>query len=279
VARSVLAAVTSAQLRTARGILAGHTAPMKPVSRRRRAGARPGRRTGATLYPCTLLAWMLLASIPAAHADSATQVDERTRHALALDVHPENGARVFAEHCARCHGPGAGGDAQRAIPALAGQRFAYLVRQLVNFAGEQRDSDTMHEVVTRRALRSPQTWVDVAGHLNRLPTTATVGIGDGRHLALGGAIFQEQCSSCHAESARGDADGFVPSLRHQHYSYLLAQTRRIGHGDRHNIDENLGRFLAGFEEDEVEAVADYLSRLQGERPRTPAMRDDGTVVD
>jgi len=236
-------------------------------------------RARCAFLPCALVLGALMVLAQHARADSAESVDERTRQALARDVHVARGAQVFKAHCARCHGPQAGGDAERAIPALAGQRFNYLVRQLANFAGEQRESDTMHRVLRSPVLRSPQTWVDVAGYLNRRPSTPVVGTGDGRHVTLGAAIFHEQCLSCHSEGARGDADGFVPALRHQHYGYLLAQIHRIGHGDRHNADENLARFLAGFDEDEVEGVADYLSRLEAPRERRPTMRDDGTAVD
>lgn len=206
-------------------------------------------------------------------------VDDRTQTALALDVHRQRGAALFHEHCARCHGSEAGGNAQRGIPALAGQRFAYLVRQLASFAGEQRESATMHHVLAGPGLHNPQVWADIAGFLNRQSMSEPVTHGDGLEVSLGGAIFHEQCASCHRPEAQGDAEGFVPSLRHQHYAYLVTQLHRIGHGDRHNVDENLVRFLHSFDEREIEAVADYLSRLDGRGPRTPHMRSDGTVLD
>ena len=95
----------------------------------------------------------------------------------------------------------------------------------------------------------------------------------------GGTLYRQQCASCHGAEAQGDAEGFVPALRHQHYDYLVRQIHRIGHGDRHNIDENLVRFLRSFDESESTAVADYLSRLEGRGTRTPYMRSDGTVVE
>jgi len=212
-------------------------------------------------------------------AASEESVDQRTRQALALDVHRAQGRAEFREHCARCHGGGATGDAMRAVPALAGQRFAYLVRQLIDFAGEQRESATMHAVLRSPGLRSPQTWVDIAGYLNRAPVSFAVERGGGRQVSLGGAIFREQCASCHQSEAQGDREGFVPSLRHQHHGYLVTQLHRIGHGDRHTVDENLARFLRSFDEAEIDAVADYLSRLEGRGTRVESMRADGTVVD
>jgi cytochrome c553 len=221
--------------------------------------------------------WCALSAVDACASEEF--VDRATKAALTLDAHPDRGGAQFARHCTRCHGLQAQGDAERAIPALAGQRFAYLVRQLANFAGGERDSDTMHRVVSQKEIRGPQTWVDVASYLNRVPRTDRVHDGDGKRLALGRAIFHEQCASCHAGDAHGDEDGFVPSLRNQHYRYLLGQMHKLGQGYRHNVDENLVRFLGNFDEQDMQATADYLSRLRGPGAVHEVMRLDGVVVD
>jgi cytochrome c553 len=210
---------------------------------------------------------------------SEQAVDRATQAALSLDAHPDRGGPQFARHCARCHGSEAQGDAGRSIPALAGQRFTYLVRQLANFAGEERDSDTMHQVLSAKHLRGPQVWVDIAAYLNKVPPSHPAQTGDGTQLALGRGIFHEQCAGCHSADAHGDADGFVPSLRNQHYSYLVGQLHKLGEGYRHNVDENLMRFLGSFDDGEMKATADYLSRLQGPGAVHKVMRNDGVVVD
>jgi cytochrome c553 len=210
---------------------------------------------------------------------SEEAVDRATQSALSLDVHPDRGALQFSRYCARCHGSQAQGDANRAIPALAGQRFAYLVRQLANFAGFERDSNTMHGVLSQIELRGPQAWVDIAAFLNRASSIHRAQIGDGTHVTLGGGIFHEQCASCHRNDAHGDGDGFVPSLRNQHYRYLVNQMHKLGEGRRHNVDEDLVRFLGNFDEKDMNAVADYLSRLRGPGAVHKVMRNDGVVVD
>jgi cytochrome c553 len=93
----------------------------------------------------------------------AESVDRATQYALSLDVHALNGKSLYAEHCATCHGLTAYGDPARGIPALAGQRFAYIVRQLANLGLRERDGATMHQVVAQQALRDRQTWADLAG--------------------------------------------------------------------------------------------------------------------
>lgn len=210
---------------------------------------------------------------------SEESVDRETQAALAFDAHPDRGAVQFARHCAGCHGSQAQGDASRAIPNLAGQRFTYLVRQLANFAGGERDSDTMHQVISRKEMRESQTWVDIAAYLNRTAPSQRAQTGNGADLKLGEGIFHEQCASCHRDDAHGNADGFVPSLRNQHYGYLVLQIHKLGEGYRHNIDENLMSFLHNFDERDMTATADFLSRLRGPGAVHKIMRNDGVVVD
>lgn len=210
---------------------------------------------------------------------SEVTVDRLTQRALELDAHPERGALEFRHSCSRCHGAVAQGDAVHAIPALAGQRFKYVVRQLANFAGGERESATMQRVLSHPVLKEPQTWVDIAAYVNNLPMSVPAGTGDGAGVALGRGIFHEQCASCHKGDAHGDDEGFVPSLRGQQYTYLVVQLEKLAEGRRHNVDEDLVRFLRSLEDQDVRATADYLSRLAGPGHVHKIMRHDGSVVD
>jgi len=210
---------------------------------------------------------------------SEETVDRATQTALSLDAHPDRGTSQFRQYCARCHGSQAQGNPSRSIPALAGQRFAYLIRQLADFAGAERYSDTMHRIVSQEELRAPQSWVDMAAYLNRISPGIPAQTGDGARVALGRSIFREQCATCHRSDGHGDADGFVPSLRNQHYNYLVSQMHKLGEGHRHNVDENLVRFLRSFDDQDMSATADYLSRLRGPGATHKTMRTDGVVVD
>lgn len=205
-------------------------------------------------------------------------VDRRTKAALALDGNAERGKDLFRTECIACHGREAQGDSAHQIPALAGQRFRYLVRQLANFSGGERDSIPMNHELTKARYRQPQSWVDIAVYLNHLAPLGTREHGDGRDAALGRGIFHEQCASCHGADATGDESGYVPMLRHQHSSYLANQMRQLAEGKRHNVDESLVMFLRSFDERDIDGVADYLSRLGEGVNRKEYMRDDGTVV-
>jgi cytochrome c553 len=225
---------------------------------------------------CALVLLLALLSIGVAAA-SPTRVDEQVRAALQLEPNTKVGAGLYSVHCASCHRREGLGDPTNVVPALAGQRQAYLIKQLADFSELERRSSDMHKAVARSAVADPQAWADLAGYLSRLPPARIPETGDGSGVELGEAIFQQQCASCHEEDARGDDDGFVPSLRNQHYAYLVRAVRGIGASHRLNVDSDLGRFLDSLDTDEMTAVADYLARLRGPTRDRAKLNDDGTL--
>ena len=70
----------------------------------------------------------------AAIASVATYVSELPRPpvlALGDGEHAVYGGQVYARLCASCHGSQGQGDASKGIPRVAGQHYAYLLRQLI----------------------------------------------------------------------------------------------------------------------------------------------------
>jgi cytochrome c553 len=212
-------------------------------------------------------------------APSPSRVDQLVRAALQLDPNASHGAALYLQNCARCHDQGAIGDPRNVVPALAAQREAYLIKQLADFTELERESQERHAVVARPRLNEPQSLADLAAYLSHLPAARFPETADGAGVELGEAIFQEQCASCHEEDARGDDDGFVPSLRDQHYSYLVRQMRGLAASHRLNVDADLVRFIDSLDTEEMTAVADYLSRLRGPVRDRAKLRDDGKLRD
>jgi cytochrome c553 len=210
---------------------------------------------------------------------SPERVDELVKAALSLDANAKHGATIYREQCQGCHGVQAIGDPRSVVPSLAGQRRLYLVKQLADFVELERESPDMHRQVAAAGLDAPQSILDVATFLNELPALQRPQVGDGSAVRLGEGVFREQCASCHGDDARGDEDGSTPSLRNQHYVYLLQQMRAIGAGHRMDIDPDLARFLDSLDAEELAATADYLSRLRGPVRDRRQMQDNGTVVD
>ncbi len=54
---------------------------------------------------------------------------------------------------------------------------------------------------------------------------------------------------------------------------------KLAQGYRHNVEEDLQLFLKSFDDRDMRATADYLSRLTGTGVSRKKMRDDGVVVD
>jgi cytochrome c553 len=220
------------------------------------------------------LGLLCLLGVAAAQA-SATRAEQLIGAALQLDGDVTRGEVVYAAQCASCHGKAASGDPARVIPALAGQRAAYVIKQLADFTEFERESRDMHDVVDRAAIAKPQVWADIGAYLGRLPPARFTEHGDGSGLRLGAAMYREQCTSCHGDDARGNDEEFVPSLRGQHYTYLLRQMRSIATWHRLHVEDNLIRFLDSLNTDELTALADFLSRQQGPAPHSLSPPDTG----
>ena len=55
--------------------------------------------------------------------------------------------------------------------------------------------------------------------------------------------------------------------------------RGLAAGHRFNVEPELGRFLSSLQSDEMQGLADYVSRMQGPVRDRTRLRDDGTVSD
>ena len=219
----------------------------------------------------------LLASAPdTAHA-SPTRAEGLTKAAMQLDANPGQGGVLYRAQCVACHGVRGQGNAVKAVPALAGQRRAYLLMQFANFSERDRTATQMHKVVVRSDVREPQAWADLASFLGSLPPMSAGQTGNGEHVSLGEASYRQWCSTCHDDDARGDEEGFVPSLRNQHYGYLLKEMYGIAAGHRANADTDLVRFLDSLAAPEMTGIADYLSRQHGPVRDRGKLRTDGSI--
>ena len=78
-----------------------------------------------------------------------------------------HGEQVYADLCASCHGPRAGGDESRGIPRLAGQHYDYLRRQLYDAVDRRRPNFTADHVrLLKRFERAD--FAGVSDYLSRL---------------------------------------------------------------------------------------------------------------
>ena len=69
------------------------------------------------------------------------------------------------------------------------------------------------------------------------------------------------CAVCHGDKGQGNNDTFFPRLQGQHHAYLLRQSQWIRDGFRKNSNEAMLQQVKTMTDEELDAVADYLSRL------------------
>lgn len=110
-------------------------------------------------------------------------------HLAALPVPPSvgrgpgtettRGERLYRERCASCHGAHGEGVAETFSPALQGQHYRYLVRQLIDIAGIRRGNafPAMVEAVSDLSARDVSS---IADFVSRLPTETSERGGETR---------------------------------------------------------------------------------------------------
>jgi len=199
----------------------------------------------------------------AAQTDRANALIEQS---LALHGDVANGRSLFEKNCASCHGPKAYGNPATVTPSLAAQLPIYLVKQLVDFAESDRTAPEMHRVVALKQLVSAQAIRDLATYLAQLPPNPAPELGDGKDLAAGKRYYDGLCAFCHGRSAEGNEQHATPSLQHQHYSYLLMQTRGLAVGHRYSVPVEVIQTLEKLTFDEMSTIADYASRQPTKDP-------------
>jgi cytochrome c553 len=197
------------------------------------------------------------------------QGEEIIARALALQPDERNGAALYRNHCATCHGDRAWGNADTVTPALAGQLAVYSIKQLADVAEGDREIPEMHRVVAREQLIQPQALRDIAGYLAALPKNPTPQVGDGKQLALGRKYYQGMCAYCHGAHGEGNGAHATPSLQRQHYSYLVMQIRQLATSHRYSVNVDVIENLQMLPFDHRLAIADYASRLPADTSRGP----------
>lgn len=164
--------------------------------------------------------------------------------------------------CQGCHRVGALGRADGSYPRLAGQHATVLIKQLVDVRSGRRSNPKMLPFADHMAL-STQEVADIAAYLERLPVPPDNGRGPGEQLDRGAKLYAADCASCHGDGGEGRADRYFPRLAGQHYRYLLREGRMIRDGTRRNANPDMVNAIRNYSDEDIDAVADYASRLPG----------------
>lgn len=189
---------------------------------------------------------------------------------------PENGAAIFAEKCAPCHGESGRGDGPRAsqlpnpVPPLSSAQVAR----------EATPAD-WYTIVTQgnlerfmppfASLSDSERW-DVVAFAFSLSAPEDV-------LEQGAELFQANCAECHGATGSGDGpqaaalSSSLPDLKNQEYMAQQSATdffQVISNG----VSPSMPAFGERLSEEERWAIAAYLRTLTFKRPPQVASAAD-----
>ncbi len=178
--------------------------------------------------------------------------------------------------CMSCHGPNAMGDDAQGTPRLANIGYAYVVKQLTNFADDKRMGNGVGVVMNMFAKQlNEQDRRNLAAYVNTLALpsetsdlaalkAAGTAVGDparGEVLVRYGVIGKAPaCMSCHGYNGRG-ADPIYPAIGQQKFVYLTNQLHNWRDASRAN--DPLGQMRAvakGLSDQDIADLGAYLSQ-------------------
>lgn len=205
------------------------------------------------------------AAQPAAAAAAAVRdARDELREVFAQQGSAQRGATRYRA-CIRCHGQDGNGQAEGPVPAIAQQHARVLAKQLIDYRHAERWDLQMEAVTTQHLLGGPRDVADVAAYVSGLPRQGSRGHGDGRHLESGRRQYIKDCLGCHGAEGEGNGVLLAPLLAGQHYGYLLRQFHDTLEERRPNMPPPHPQLLAPLGVDELQGLADHLSRLQPSR--------------
>lgn len=165
--------------------------------------------------------------------------------------------------CVACHGA-AGNSTITQNPKLAGQFSEYLVKQLVDFKGPQRNNPVMTTIA--KAL-TEEDMKNISAYLEK--QTQKPGAAKNKEtVEFGKKIYRAgiaeknvpACAACHSPDGAGIPIQF-PRLAGQHQDYTAAQLTAFRSGARKNSPQ-MQTLSKRLSDDEIQAVADYIAGLK-----------------
>jgi cytochrome c553 len=187
-------------------------------------------------------------------------ISEEITQAIGLEPDLENGKEIY-RLCASCHMKDGWGKKDGSFPVIAGQHRNVLIKQLADIRSKNRVNPTMYPFTDPESVGGIQGISDVTAYIASMKKDPTPGVGDGKNIELGKSIYNKRCMQCHGKEAEGNNEAFFPSLKGQHHAYLLRQLKWIQQGYRKNANAVMVNEVKALSDDELDAVADYLSRL------------------
>jgi cytochrome c553 len=177
--------------------------------------------------------------------------------------------------CSTCHGEKAMGMDAMGSPRLANIGYAYIVKQLTDFADGKRNDITMQQMNGIAKALSVQDRRDLAAYENSFPREADPSDlkslkADGKAIgdaSLGLALVRygdkgriSACMSCHGFNGRG-ADPIYPKIAQQKYVYLVNQLTHWRDSSRANDPmSQMQKIAKNLTDADINNAATFLSQ-------------------
>lgn len=163
---------------------------------------------------------------------------------------------VAAAACEACHGPG-GNSGTLGTPSIAGQPETFISNQLVFFREGLRPSAVMEPIA--KGMKDAEITA-LAKHFAKSPAKVVEpGKPDPKLVKRGTQLVSEMhCGQCHLPTLRGRAQ--MPRLAGQREDYLASTMRAYRDNKRTGADTTMAEILRGMPDDDIRALAHYLSR-------------------
>lgn len=163
--------------------------------------------------------------------------------------------------CRGCHKSDGSGLPDGTYPRLTGQHAIVTIKQVTDTRAGLRVNPKMAPFASQHAI-SLQDIADIAVYLAYVQTNTASGKGPGTHVARGKQVYEaNRCQRCHGSQGEGDEAKVYPVVAAQHYAYALREMQHVKEGSRSNAHPEMAKALAKISVGDMEAVADYLSRL------------------
>lgn len=177
--------------------------------------------------------------------------------------------------CASCHGA-SGNASTMNWPSVAGQRFDYTAKILLDYRSGLRDEDERAGLMTSIArLMTPQQIADVSAYYASLPKPVAPQAQAALAAPLSAAEHKrvEQlvrkgdasrlitaCASCHG--LHGEGKGTTPAIAGQTTDYFIRTMRLYHSGERHNdVYKGMSQFSKRLSDADTLLIARYYASL------------------
>ncbi len=177
-----------------------------------------------------------------------------------------HGADLYQHYCKHCHSSRGAGTGDREFPRLAGQQRLYLLNQLTQFISLNRYGPQMHRVLAQVA--EPQSLSDLSAYLAAQTPDPYGEHGDWHQIGRGRSLYNAHCAQCHGSRGEGRAEGPIPAVGSQNYTYLATQLEGFAAGHRSKVDTDLMTAVRALSARDLEALADFMSRMPQSLVRT-----------